>query len=110
MGVDIFAMVEHHITDDQLMRMAQWERVDTTIKRATLTWIGHIARMDKARQPKIALFGWVDGKTHKDHAGRLQTRWMEQVLREAHIPKLDWFRLAQSRKQWQTMVHNAYPK
>ena len=36
---------------------ACWQPIDQEIKRETLKWVGHIARMGRDRLPKIAIFG-----------------------------------------------------
>ena len=35
--------------------------------------------------------------------------WLRRVVKEAGIPMIDWFRLAQDRKQWRSIVDKAYP-
>ena len=88
--------------------------IDKVIKRETLRWMGHVARMSKERLPKIALFGWRPG-VDPEMASKWkdQSRWMRDVLKEAGIPELDWFRAAQSSGpggMWQWMIDRAFPR
>ena len=70
---------------------ARWQPIDQVIKRETLKWIRHIARMGRDRLPKIAIFGW------RNLGGRIRPSKMDKsVLKEAKIPEMDWFRAAQS--------------
>ena len=110
MGMDIFSMREHHVSDEQMYQAAGWESVTDHIRRATLVWIGHVARMPTYRRPKQALFGWWADKMSKSHGNQtLQSSWLKDVVRSAGITHLDWFRQAQDRKGWRRTVQKAYP-
>ena len=50
--------------DESLRIFVQWDDFSTLIHRSTLRWLGHVARMNCHRLPKIALFGWP--KVHEE--------------------------------------------
>ena len=35
--------------------------------------------------------------------------WLRRVVKEAGVPMIDWFRLAQDRKRWRSIIDEAYP-
>lgn len=51
-----------------LTYLAQWESFDNLVRRGTLMWIGHIARMHVNQPQKVVLFGWLEGAGAKEHA------------------------------------------
>ena len=112
-GITMKEVREHKIRHDRLYKAACWLPIDKVIKRETLRWMGHVARMKKDRLPKIALFGWRKGVDPKVGTWYGQERWMKNVLKEAQIPEMDWFRAAQSRGpsgKWQWLIDRAFPR
>jgi len=111
MGMDIYAMREHHVSDEALYKAAGWNTMADTLRRLTLEWVGHIARMPTSRRPKQMLFGWWAGHASKKRFGViLQPIWLRRVVREAGVPLIDWFRVAQDRKEWRKIVDRACPR
>eukprot|EP00959_Pyramimonas_sp_CCMP1952_P014292 302643-Pyramimonas_sp.AAC.1 len=108
LGMDIYALQEHHITDEALRKAAGWEEVVDVVSRQSLAWLGHVARMPIERRPKQALFGWT-GPSKQYGAGILQTCWLERVLKRERVPLIDWFRLAQDRKPWKKRCSRKVP-
>ena len=110
-GMDRLNMQEYHVSDEMLYQASGWNTVTDTIRRLTLQWVGHIARMPLTRRPKQMLFGWWAGRKSKFRFGViLQPIWLRRVIKDAGVPKIDWFRLAQDRKGWRKLVDKAYPK
>ena len=110
-GLDRIAMHEYHITDDQLHRAAMWPTIKHTLMSETLKWLGHICRMPIDRLPKRALFGtWVHN-TRSPTKAQTQTYWISEVLKEADIHHLDFFRLAQKKDptRWNALIQKAFP-
>ena len=82
MGMDIYAMREHHVSDEMLYQAAGWNTMADTIRRLTLQWVGHVARMPTTRRPKQMLFGWWAGKASKYRYGViLQPMWLRRIVR-----------------------------
>ena len=103
-------MATHKVNHATLCKMAQWEPFYHTIGRQSLLWLGHVARMRKDRKPKQALFGWWAERHCMAHAPLQQGHWLDLLLREADINRMDWFRLAQDRKYWRYLVNEAFPQ
>ena len=109
-GMDVLIMYDYRVSDAKMYAAAGWEQVGDNIRRATLQWIGHVACMPTYRRPKQALFGWWADKMPKaSSAIKLQSTWNMQVLRDAGIHRLDWFRQAQNRRDWRKTVWKAFP-
>ena len=109
-GITMWDVREYRIRHEKLYKAAGWTPIDKVIKRETLRWMGHVARMKKDRLLKIALFGWRKG-IDQEAWWPSQARWMKNVLKEAGIPEMDWFRAAQSKGpggQWQWMIDRAF--
>ena len=50
------------ITNEVLRNLAQWEKFDTAVRRASLLWLGHVARMPVEALQKQVLFATASGK------------------------------------------------
>lgn len=85
-------MQEHHITHEMLRKAAGWAPVKEMVMKASLTWLGHVARMSTNRRPKQMFFGWWKGRTIKANTWTAQSRRLERCLQDAHILVGDWFR------------------
>ena len=90
-------MAQRHVSHDIMRQAVEWPSVDSLIWRATLMWLGHVARLGRERLPKIGIFGWWAGREARAGGATSQLLWLTKVLRDAGIPEMDWFRLAQSK-------------
>ena len=99
-----------HLSDKLLCRMVQWEPLYNTLARQSLKWLGHVARMNTNRRPKQALFGWARDFPTRNHAPMSQHQWLQEVLNKANVPNIDWFRLAQDRKKWFSLINKVCPR
>ena len=70
MGMDVYNMEEHSVTDKQMYSAVEWETVEEIVEKASMWWLGHIARMNVDRRPKQALFGWWAGRESKGTSQR----------------------------------------
>ena len=109
-GLPYRGLHEYHISGKVLRKAAGWPSTTHMIMRASLIWLGHVARMSVHRRPKQVLFGWWKGRTMKAHAWIGQSRWLERCLAQAGIVSEDWFRLAQNRKEWRKRIIQALPE
>lgn len=110
MGMDVWLMRDVHVSDDMMYDMSGWEQVGDIIRRQTLHWLGHVARMPTTRRPKQMLCGWWDTKAIVSHSKSLiYPSWINKVLGNAGISDIDWFRQAMNRKGWRKTIQTAYP-
>jgi hypothetical protein len=77
------------------------------IKSRSLSWAGHVARMEEGR----SIFKNFTGKpTGKRPVGRPRLRWEENIqmdLKEIGINTREWIDSAQDRDYWRTLVNVA---
>ena len=107
--MDIYNMREHHVSDDMMYKAAGWERVEQLVQKASATWLGHVARMNIDRRPKQALFGWWGGRTGKGTSVVTHPRFLAKAIDDGGIPAIDWFRMAQKRGTWRSLVQKGWP-
>ncbi|CAE7261281.1 unnamed protein product [Symbiodinium sp. CCMP2592] len=53
------------ITNEVMRNLVQWEKFDSAVRRASLLWLGHVARMPAESPQKQIMFGWVEGHKAK---------------------------------------------
>ena len=73
-----------------------------------LRWLGHLARMDPQRLPRITLFSILgEGRSQ----GRPHTSWRQHILNDLpyHGIQSDWIELSASRSGWRTLIHGKEP-
>ena len=103
-------MKNHHITNEMMRTAAGWPCFKHMIMRASLVWLGHVARMKNGKRPKQMLFGWWKGRGSQSHCWASQAAWLERSLREAGVPVGDWYRMAQDRGLWRRRLSEAFPQ
>ena len=108
-GIRTYQLRRHGISNLILRKMAQWEPFESSVRRASLLWLGHVARMSVEKPQKQALFGWVEHACGKERCPFKQAQWINSCLRHADIPEIDWFRLAQDRNAWTAKIMAAFP-
>ena len=110
LGLDRFNMREFGYSDEATSHGSMGP-FSVLLHRAVLNWVGHVARMECNRLPKIALFGRPAGL--EEHRSCRQTfpMWVQRLLSKYNIPELDWFRLAQKpTRNWIRIVNGALPR
>ena len=111
LGLDRHNMREFGYSDESLRILVQWDHFSTLIHRSTLRWLGHVARMNCHRLPKIALFGWPKGHEERRSGRYTFPLWAQWLLSQHGIPLMDWFRLAQKpTRRWVRIVNKALPR
>ena len=111
MGMDIHNMREWHVSDAAMYKAVGWESMADVVRRLSLSWLGHVARMPIHRTPKIAIFGWLGDRKYKMVGAWRgdQTAWFAKAIKESGVDQIDWFRVAQDRKAWKRMIDKQYP-
>ena len=74
------------------------------VRRASLLWLGHVARIPTDSPQKQVMFGWVEGNKAKVGCPFKQAQWLSSCLRQAHIPEMDRLHLAQNKSEWKKQV------
>jgi ribonuclease HI len=111
-GVTWEQMRRYSFTCQQLLDAAGWSNVQDSTQRQTLSWLGHVARMQTNDVAKIGMFGQLD-ISKKPNKNMKQKAWLRKTLEEAKIPLMDWFRMAQAKGGggiWQWLIDRAFPK
>lgn len=68
LNVRLGMMHQHGLSNRILSNLAQWESFEDTVRRATLIWAGHVARMSVSHPQKAVMYGWMSGALPKPHA------------------------------------------
>jgi len=75
------------------------------IKAQRIKWLGHIQRMDQARQTR-KLFDWKPTGTRQ--VGRPRQRWQEDVMEDLKKLKVkNWEETAKDRRTWRDFAEKA---
>ena len=93
-----------------MFEAAEWEPIDSVIRRACWVWLGHVARMHSPALPKMAL--WGRPKASKPGSRRrTQGIWLKSLLAKTSLSPRDWFRIAVSRGGTRTVAgyREAFP-
>ena len=102
---------EFGYSDEALWQMVQWNSFTTLTHRGILLWLGHVARMNCDRLPKMAGFGWLEGLEEHRSARYTFPSWVQWLLAKYDISVMDWFRLAQKpTKNWIRLINQALPR
>jgi len=95
---------QEHITSANIRR--QWgdtETIATKLRKHRLEWLGHVARMNDHRLPRVCLFGWLP-QVRPFHGPK--RRWRDVLksdLRSLGISDGGWYDRARDREQWQQL-------
>ena len=104
MGMDVLLMHRHHVSDAHLYAMSGWETVKELVQKANMFWLGHVERMSIERRPKQVLFAWWEARKPRQSYMLTRPMYFSKTLRARGISEMDWFRLAQNRKEWCKLV------
>ena len=82
----------------------QWGDVETIVIKLMqrhLEWLGHLARMQDHRFPKMCLFGWLP---QKQPCGGPRRRWRDLAKKDLKAMEIgvDWYNVAQDRGKWRS--------
>ena len=109
LGVRLDLLRSQGLNNTTLQHLVQWEGFESAVRRTTLMWVGHVARMSLEKPQKLAMFGWIDGNHARPRAPPRQAQWINSCLKAAGIADADWFRLAQNKTAWTRRVQEAFP-
>ncbi len=100
---------DHISTVDTLMIWGDERSLPAILRQRRLEWLGHVARMDDARIPKVLLFSLLP---QRRPPGGPRKRWRDCVITDLKaVGALDnWYRLAnESRSAWRTCYRQQDP-
>jgi len=74
-------------------------------KRAKISWLSHLERMEENRMPKKIFTQELEGSRR---SGRHRKRWKEEVERDLQVLGVRrWTELVADRKKWKDIVRQA---
>jgi len=74
-------------------------------KRARISWLGHLERMQEDKMPKKIFTQELEGTRRR---GRPRKRWKEEVERDLQVLEVRrWRQLMADRKKWKDTVRQA---
>jgi len=74
-------------------------------KRAKISWLGHLQRLEEDRIPKKIFIQELEGTRRR---GRSRKRWEEEVERDLQVLGVRrWRELVADRKKWKDIVGHA---
>lgn len=97
---------ESHTTNIEVLQRAAMTSVETTIIHHRLHWVGHFARIEPSRLPKILLYGELTNGTRP--RGALKRRYKDQIKRTLALTNIDpssWEETTRDRNAWRRAVH-----
>ena len=94
------------IPDTELLERAQRPSVITTMRKAQISWAGHVFRMSDSRIRKQMLYGELSQGARK--VGRQRKRFKDSLkayLKDFNIDITTWENVASDRPVWRSMIH-----
>ena len=98
---------QDRISNVEVLRRAGLESVTATLAATQLRWLGHVARMEDSRIPKLVLYGeMAEGRRRQ---GGQKLRYKDVAKRHMKAMDLDpknWEELAADRAKWRCSLYN----
>lgn len=105
-GITSQQQQEQRITSQQIRERCGVKRtIAEELRVRRLRWLGHLARMDEARLPKLMLFSKFDKARPQ---GGAKMRWKDRVmkdLKEVGVNPDTWYSVAQERGDWRRIIN-----
>ena len=89
-----------------MLERAQRPSVITTMRKAQISWAGHVFRMSDSRIPKKLLYGELSQGARK--VGEQRKRFKDSLkayLKDFNIDITTWENVASDRPVWRSMIH-----
>jgi len=92
-------------TNRELEEMSKGENIVKWIKGQSISWLGHLERMEEDRMPKKIFTQKLEGTRRR---GRPRERWKEELERDLQVLGVRrWRDLMTGRKKWKEIVRKA---
>jgi len=89
-------------TNREIEGMSKGENIVKWIKVQTMSWLGHIERMEEDRMPKKIFTQDLEGTRRR---GRPRKRWKEEAERDLQVLAVRrWRELVAGREKWKDIV------
>ena len=92
-------------TNRELEELSKRENIVAWIKGQSISWLGHLVRMEKDRMPKKIFTEELEGTRRR---GRPRKGWREEVVRDLQVLGVRrWRELVIDREKWRGVVRQA---
>ena len=101
---------EKHVSNAEVLRRAGVPSIEVMLRKARLSWLGHIARMADERTVKRLLFGQINVTRPLGGTPKTLRRTFEAdvLFLQGGVPNgVAWYEAAQDRARWRDMVAKA---
>jgi len=89
----------------ELEKLSKGENIVKWIKGQTISWLGHMERMEEDRMPKKSFTQELEGTRRR---GRPRKGWREEVERDLQVLGVRrWRELVIDREKWRSIVRQA---
>lgn len=91
------------IPNEEILQRCSVSGISDIIKYRRLRWLGHVARMDNNRLPKMMMFSTLEGDGRR---GRPVKSWNDYVRHDLETLgiSLTWWRKSQDRPGWKAII------
>ena len=95
-------------TNTEVLMQAETISIEALLLRSQLRWVGHVARMEDHRLPKIVLYCELSSG-HRNIRGpkKRYKDCLKKSLSACHIDQLQWSTLASNRVTWRHTIAGA---
>ena len=100
------------LSNEKLRKMCRLSTIEEMVLTRVLRCVGHVARMENTRAPKLMLFAWYE-EGNRPIGNRKFPAYRDQVRRALLSREIDeniWVQLAQDRSLWRNIVNNEHRK
>jgi hypothetical protein len=92
-------------TNQELEEMSKGENIIKWIKGQSISWLGHLERMEENRMPEMIFTQELEETRRRE---RPRKRWREEVERDLQgLGMRRWRELATDRRKWHDIVRTA---
>ena len=91
------------VSNEEILKMCNTSFASDIVRYRRLRWLGHVARMDNDRLPKIMMFSTLEGAGRR---GRPVKCWNDYVRKDLDNLglSLTWWRRCQDRPSWKAVI------
>ena len=97
-------LLNARITNKSIRERTGQEKMEFTIRKRRLKWMGHVSRMGQERRAKQATIWTPEGKRGR---GRPRKNWMETIREDLQGLEMTWndaVEMARNRVEWRNCI------